>query len=50
MAKFDKNIALKIVGGLCTVAGTVIGLVTTNHDNAKNTEKAVKKILNEKKS
>lgn len=48
MAKIDKDMALKIVGGVFTVAGTVIGLITTNKDNAKNTEKAVEKILSSK--
>ena len=42
----DKNMALKIIGCVCTVAGTVIGLITTQNDNAKNTEKAVEKFLN----
>lgn len=48
MAKIhiDKDMVVKIVGGLCTVAGTVISLYTTNKDNVKNTEKAVEKILN----
>ena len=51
MAKFnvDKDMTLKIVGGVFTVAGTVIGMIASNKDNVKNTEKAVEKILNSKK-
>ena len=48
MAKFDKTMALKIAGGICTVAGTVIGLITAEKDRAKDAEKAVQKILDKK--
>lgn len=48
MAKFDKTMALKIAGGICTVAGTVIGLITSEKDRAKDAEKAVQKILDKK--
>ena len=48
MAKFDKDLTLKLIGGACTVAGTVIGLIVSNKESVKNTEKAVEKILNSK--
>lgn len=47
MAKMNMDLALKILGGACTVAGTVIGLISTNKENAKNVEAAVEKILKE---
>lgn len=49
MAKIDKTMVLKIAGGVFTVAGTVIGLITSEKDRAKDAEKAVEKILKNQK-
>lgn len=45
----NKDAVIKIAGYVCTLAGAVIGMVSSNKDNAKNIEKAVENHLKNNK-
>lgn len=40
--KVNKDAVIKVVGYACTIAGMLLGAVSSNRENAKNIEKAVK--------
>lgn len=45
----DKDKVIKVLGWVCTLAGTGLGIYSSNKDNAKNIQKEVAKHLQNNK-